>query len=226
MERKQFTFYESFASALSRIKSKAARCDAYDAICRYALYAEEPDIEGLPDAAAIAFDLIRPTLDTSKRRAESGNRGGSVKQTPSEERKEAKPKQNVSKTEAKSKQTVREKEGEKEKEIEIENDSYNPQTPFDRFWAAYPKKVGKEAARTSFAKTRVKVDVLIDAIERQKRGAQWTRENGRYIPNPATWLNQGRWEDEVQPAFQGTVRETTTDLGRLRRLAETLGGDQ
>ena len=23
-------------------------------------------------------------------------------------------------------------------------------------------------------------------------------ENGRFIPNPATWLNQGRWEDEVQ----------------------------
>ena len=117
MDRKQFTFYESFASALSRIKSKAARCDAYDAICSYALYGREPDLDSLPDAAAIAFELIRPTLDTSKRKAESGKRGGSM---------EANEKQTVSKAEAKRKQTAREKENEKENEgeIEIENECY------------------------------------------------------------------------------------------------------
>lgn len=81
MDRKQFTFYESFASALSRIRSKAARCDAYDAICNYALYGKEPDLSALPDAAAIAFDLIRPTLEASKRKSESGKLGG--KQTAS-----------------------------------------------------------------------------------------------------------------------------------------------
>lgn len=117
MDRKQFTFYESFASALSRIKSKAARCDAYDAICSYALYGREPDLDSLPDAAAIAFELIRPTLDTSKRKAESGKRGGST---------EANEKQSGSKTEANNKQIAREKENEKENEgeIEIENECY------------------------------------------------------------------------------------------------------
>lgn len=89
MERKQFTFYESFASALSRIKSKSARCDAYDAICNFALHGREPDLASLPDAAAIAFELIRPTLESSKRKAESGKRGGSS---------EANDKQTASKT--------------------------------------------------------------------------------------------------------------------------------
>ena len=88
MDRKQFTFYESFASALSRIKSKTARCDAYDAICNFALYGREPEIDSLPDAAAIAFDLIRPTLEASKRKAENGKRGGKTeaneKQTATE----------------------------------------------------------------------------------------------------------------------------------------------
>ena len=115
MDRKQFTFYESFASALARIKSKAARCDAYDAICNFALYGIEPDLDSIPDAAAIAFDLIRPTLEASKRKAENGKRGGKT---------EANEKQTESKTEANRKQTVSEKENEKEKEGEIENECY------------------------------------------------------------------------------------------------------
>lgn len=71
------------------------------------------------------------------------------------------------------------------------------ETAFDRFWSAYPKKVGKEAARKAFAKVKAPIDVLIAAIEQQKTSRQWTKDNGQYIPNPATWLNQGRWEDEV-----------------------------
>ena len=113
MSRGQFTFYASFASALSRIKKKADRADAYDTICNYALYGTEPDLDKLPDSAAIAFDLIRPTLDSSRRKAENGKRGGSKKQT------ESKPEANQ-----KLGQTVREKEKEKEgeKEIEIEDE--------------------------------------------------------------------------------------------------------
>lgn len=71
---------------------------------------------------------------------------------------------------------------------------------FERFWAVYPKKVGKEAARRAFAKVRVPTESLIAAVEAQKRSLQWGKENGRFIPNPATWLNQGRWEDDVTEA--------------------------
>lgn len=118
MGRSQFTFYESFARALGRIRKKADRADAYDAICNYALYGTEPDLNKLPDAAAIAFDLIRPTLDASKRKAESGKRGGNQKQTGSKG--EANGKQNETKPEANGK---REQSGtEKEKEKEIENE--------------------------------------------------------------------------------------------------------
>lgn len=68
---------------------------------------------------------------------------------------------------------------------------------FERFWAIYPKKVGKEAARRAFAKVKVPTESLIATVEAQKHSLQWGKENGRFIPNPATWLNQGRWEDEV-----------------------------
>jgi len=68
---------------------------------------------------------------------------------------------------------------------------------FDAFWSAYPKKVGKDAAKKSFARVKVELSVLLMAIEKQKHSEQWTKDNGQYIPNPATWLNQGRWEDEL-----------------------------
>ena len=91
----------------------------------------------------------------------------------------------------------------KEKEKEKEKENIPPISPqggsaFDRFWSEYPKKVGKIAARKAFERASkvAALETLLTAIRRQKCGSQWSRENGRYIPNPATWLNQGRWEDE------------------------------
>ena len=115
MQRTQFTFYESFFKAISRIKKKQDRADAYDMICAYALYQSEPDLDSASDAVAIAFELLRPVLDKAKERAESGKKGGS--------KPEATSKQNGSKPEATSKQgkAASKKEKENENEIEIDN---------------------------------------------------------------------------------------------------------
>lgn len=135
MGRKQFTFYESFFRAVSRIKKKADRATAYDAICAYALCGQEPNLDELPDAAAIAFDLIKPNLDSSKRKAESGKTGGQSKH--GESKPEASAKRTGSKSKANKKQTAREKEGEKEVEgeveieKEVEDDSPPPKPPLD-----------------------------------------------------------------------------------------------
>ena len=45
MNRTQFTFYESFYKALSRIRRASDRAKAYDLMVRFALYGEEPDLE-------------------------------------------------------------------------------------------------------------------------------------------------------------------------------------
>ena len=39
---------------------------------------------------------------------------------------------------------------------------------------------------------------IIAAVMAQKTGAAWMKDGGQYIPNPATWLHQGRWEDEIE----------------------------
>ena len=118
-ERTQFTFYASFFDAVSRIKKKADRADAYDAICAYALREEDPDFSKMSDAAQIAFLLIKPNLDSSRRKAKSGKDGGGKK---------ANGKQNGSKQEAncKQEQPAIEKEKEKEREKEKENECYPP----------------------------------------------------------------------------------------------------
>lgn len=70
---------------------------------------------------------------------------------------------------------------------------------FEGFWAAYPKKVGKDAARKAFGKRKpdqLLVDRMLAAIGTQAQSEQWLKDGGKYIPNPATWLNQGRWDDE------------------------------
>ena len=119
MERSQFTFYASFSNALQRIRKKADRADAYDAVIHYALYGTEPDMDKLPDSAAIAFELIKPNLDASRRKAENGKRGGRGKQT------ESKPEANRKQGESPSKKE-NEIEIEKENENELENECYPP----------------------------------------------------------------------------------------------------
>ena len=115
-----------------------------------------------------------------------------------------------------------EEEEEEETETKTESKSEaksNPNTSrasaFDAFWKAYPKKTGKEAARKSFARAKADIGTMLSALEVQKQSEQWTKNNGQFIPNPTTWLNQGRWEDEVQTqssgfAYNGDFEEGTS----------------
>lgn len=72
---------------------------------------------------------------------------------------------------------------------------------FDRFWGAYPRKVGKADARKAFAKLNpdtALVEAMLRALDWQKRLPEWTKDGGQFIPYPATWLNARRWEDETE----------------------------
>lgn len=124
MDRKQFTFYGSFFQAISKIKKKADRAEAYDALCAYALYGTEPDLSQMSDSAAVVFMLAKPNLDSSRRKATNGKRGGESKQGEEESAPEAPLKQEepASKPQANGKQTESKKEIEKEIEIEKEKE--------------------------------------------------------------------------------------------------------
>lgn len=119
VERKQFTFYKSYYDAISELPKKD-QAALILAVCAYALYETPP--KGLSIAASTAFKLIKPTLDSGRRKAENGALGGQANGKQTTSKPQANRKQTVSKTEAKCKQgeSASEKEREKEKEIEIE----------------------------------------------------------------------------------------------------------
>lgn len=76
---------------------------------------------------------------------------------------------------------------------------------FEKFWSAYPRKEGKQKARSAFEKVTVSLDVLLIALESQKKSSQWTKDNGQFIPHAATWLNGKRWEDQLAVDRSGYV---------------------
>lgn len=69
---------------------------------------------------------------------------------------------------------------------------------FASFWSAYPKKVGKGYAHQCWQKIKPPKPTLkeiLNSLAEHKNSLQWKRDH-QYIPNPSTWLNQRRWEDE------------------------------
>lgn len=84
---------------------------------------------------------------------------------------------------------------------------------FERFWELYPSKRKKPVARMAWMNMRVHSEeqyALINAaVERYKKTNQWQEENGRYIPDPDTFLQDERWTDEIKlsEAVQAADRE-------------------
>ena len=74
---------------------------------------------------------------------------------------------------------------------------------FDAFWQAYPRKAGKGAAFKVWKKIKPDgqlIEDILTAIGVQRHSEQWTKDGGQFIPHPSTWLNQGRWQDQLTPA--------------------------
>ena len=71
---------------------------------------------------------------------------------------------------------------------------------FNQFWDSYPKHIAKQSAVKAFEKLKPDeklLEAMLKAIARQKESKQWEKDGGAFIPYPATWLNQRRWEDEL-----------------------------
>lgn len=118
--------------------------------------------------------------------------------------------------ESKSKSIELDKEIDNKKEISKEK-KYG----FDTFWSAYPKKVGKEKCLNWFLIHRPNDELLqkmLKTIEAYKNTKQWS--NPQYIPHPYTWLNQGRWDDEIEQETFSSYSKTPIEWEELPELSE------
>jgi len=143
------------------------------------------------------------TADIEKKR-ENGRKGGL-----------AKAKQEPSKTEAPAKHVLdvcsskslakTETETETETNKKTPSSTATPSKEFDLFWIQYPRKVGKEAARKAFAKAMKKTtaDKVLSAVEDLR--IRVAGKDQQFTPHPATWLNEGRWDDETTQPMLSVV---------------------
>jgi hypothetical protein len=66
---------------------------------------------------------------------------------------------------------------------------------FDQFWTLYPRKTSKQSASKAFAKLKDEdQQAAINNISRL-----YFETPVQFVPHAATYLNQGRWEDQVIP---------------------------
>lgn len=84
---------------------------------------------------------------------------------------------------------------------------------FESFYLSYPRKVAKPQAKKAWSKNKCVLAEVLPALEQHKK----TWKDPQFIPHPATWLNQRRWEDE-----QPIVKQESTFQQQANSPAETI----
>jgi hypothetical protein len=69
---------------------------------------------------------------------------------------------------------------------------------FDEFWSIYPRKIAKAVARKAWQRLTDEQQLMAaKAIDTHCQYWSAKETELEFIPHPATWLNQERWEDEL-----------------------------
>lgn len=196
-------------------------------------YGESGKMPDLHDSVGMAFSFMRAQMDRDATKyaercainAENGSKGGRPRKANKSENNREKPKET---------ERFLDKPRKPDTDTDTGTDTGTDSTPlppssegsdgakkspievrFDEFWNAYPKKVGKQYALKAWNKIKPTAklhETIMQAVDRQKRSDQWRRENGRYIPNPATWLNGGYWDNSEEVSMDaGDQRDPDRD---------------
>ena len=198
MNTEYFCCYHSYLKKIAKLSDQEVG-RLFRSLLQYSATGETQELAG---RESIAFDFIADDIDRAKKNYEQKckkNRENALANAGERKRSQANGSERGDIVEDKN----------KDKEKDNTNTPHTPQGEnggvsvvkkrFDLFWTAYPNKTGKGAAEKSWNKlspTEELFSQIMEALQKAVCCEQWKRENGRYIPNPATWLNQRRWEDE------------------------------
>ena len=96
---------------------------------------------------------------------------------------------------------------------------------FDRFYSLYPRKVGRVVAQRSFTKLNKRDKQLAyDGLLKYIRFWESSKTEKQFIPHPSTWLNQKRWEDELEDLKE--VIEENVKNETLQKVRESEGAEE
>lgn len=91
-----------------------------------------------------------------------------------------------------------------------------PAADFEDFWAAYPRRIAKATAKTAWTKAirrGADPDHIVAAVRQHSAFWQNARTEPKFIPYPATWLNAGRYDDELTVHPQQPQQQSYADQG-------------
>lgn len=202
MVRNQFTFYKSFLASARKLKKSSDREKFLMAVIEYALEGKEP--VNLPENCDVAFSIVRPVLDSSRKKAENASKGGSAssKQTEADG---SKPKQTEANPKQEQGQEQGQVKGEEKEQVKVQLGQTVITGILRELWGSYPGN-----RRDSFADVAKAVadlnltgnDIYTACVNLSlwKKSMEWTKDNGQYIPGLIRWLESGKWVSPPPPA--------------------------
>lgn len=114
----------------------------------------------------------------------------------------------------------------REKEKEDGGMVFDAASAFEVFYKSYPNKKNKPKARERWQKMKVTPELfaaIMAGLERAKNSQEWTKDDSRYIPYPATWLNAEGWANDYKPLRQAAAPKAPAEnmpdpLAERRRM--------
>ena len=78
---------------------------------------------------------------------------------------------------------------------------------FEDFWRIYPRRVARKDAMKAWARIKAaEYPKILGAVVRARCTDQWQRDDGRFIPYPASYLRGERWTDELEVEIEPVDR--------------------
>lgn len=195
-ERKAFSFYRSYYEASKDLPTKEDQADFLMAICSYIFDGVEPEITGV---ASAMFKLAKPNLDTSVKRANAGQIGGS--NNKKQNKTKANEKQNESKIEANEKQNESQAEAINDYMINdymINDQVINEKEKIDKKEKPQRHKYGQyhNVMLSDDEMEKLKVEFPVDWEERIERVSEYCASKGvkykNYLATIRTWARKDR----------------------------------
>lgn len=205
--KNSFVFYHDWAEVLKKLPADETK----NVILALAEYSESGKLPDLSPIADIAFTAFKQTIDRDMEKWENA-----CQRNAENAKKRWEKNSNTKNTTAYdcTKSYAQNTDNDTVTDTVIDNEKEENTSPpfsngmgdgFDEFWKAYPRKVAKAQAVKAWYKLKLNAElqqIILNALERQKQSEQWRKDNGQFIPYPATWLNGRRWEDDLKQSSQ------------------------
>ena len=110
----------------------------------------------------------------------------------------------------------------------------NKEEKFGEFWKLYPRKVAKVAAQRSWKRlTNKNIDEIFKVYHEHL--LRWKKTEVQFIPHASTWLNQQRWEDELESmsesdsktgVYKNIEKERKKFLKKMKEAEQNMASDE